>query len=148
MTACGIRQIRFDDYAALDAIMERGFGLWGPAVSIGETQTASFARATGIVARDGNIPGCFLLSTMPRLMPPTDWAICGHSGAVNLGCPAFRFPTPAPIGASIQGRSRLASTRPHPKGTIVALDFEARVEGAASPSLTATVEVLYLAGAA
>ena len=148
MTAPGIRPIRYDDLAALNAIAKRGFGPWGTALPIGERETAGFTRATGIVASDGNIPGCLLLSAMPRLMPSNDWAICGYSGAVNLGCPALRFPAPAPIGASVQGRSRLASARPHPKGTIIAIDFEARIEHVATPCLTATVEVLYIGGGA
>lgn len=138
------QDVRFDDFDALGAIEARGFIPWGPPTVIERKTVEDFLRVTGAPGGSDTIPGVMLQAMLPKLVPGHDWSVTGHSGAVNMGSPAIRFPVPAKSGARLCGRSRLASARPHPKGTLIAMDFEIREEGADTPCLQSTIELLYL----
>lgn len=140
------QHIRFDDYAALGQIKARGFRDWGPPVTVGDDIVTGFEDIIGIQPDDGHIPGSLLLSLLPRLVQPNDWSMTGHTGAINLGCPSVRYPVQALIGATLHGRSRLAEAKPHPKGTLLAFEFEIQEAGVEQPCLQSTVELLYLGG--
>ncbi|MCP5395254.1 MAG: hypothetical protein H6918_00715 [Sphingomonadaceae bacterium] len=140
------KAIPFDDLAAFAVLVETGFGQWGQATAISAKQADDFARVTGVAAQDGMLPGCMLQSLLPRLVPTPTWIVEGHSGALNLGAPTTRFPCPVAVGASVQGRSRLAAAREHPRGTILGMEFEMREPGANGPCMRSLIEVLYLGG--
>ena len=141
--------VAYNDLASLAAIAAQGFDPWGQAVTVGEQITTGFAHVTGAsAAADGTLTGFLILSLSPRLIPPADWTITGHSGALNLGCLTIRYPAPARVGAALQGRRKLLSAREHPRGTLLTLAFEVREEGAQAPCLTAQSELLYLGGRA
>lgn len=136
--------IRFDDYVAFDNVAARGFIPWGPPVAIERDTVSAFLRVTGAPGDAETIPGLMLQSLLPRLMPGHDWSVTGHKGALNLGSPTMRFSHQVRSGVRLQGRSRLASTREHPRGTLMAMDFELREEGSDTPCLQSTIELLYL----
>ena len=136
--------IRFDDYAAFDALAARGYAPWGEPVAIEREAVAAFQRVTGAAGDAATIPGLMLQAMLPRLTPGHDWSVTGAKGALNLGSPAIRFDPAVPSGARLQGRSKLSFARPHPKGTLMALDFELREQGCEAPCLTSTIELLYL----
>ena len=136
--------IRFDDYDGFARIEARGFTAWGPEVPLERETVAAFLAVTGAPGDGAQIPGVMLQAMLPRLVPGHDWEVTGHSGAINLGSPTIRFPMPAQAGARLRGRSRLSAAKPHPKGTLIAMDFEVREEGVESPCLRSTLELLYL----
>ena len=139
--------VAYNDLGALSAIAAQGFAEWGDPVRIGSDIAAGFAKVIGTSALpDGALAGVLILSLAPRLIPPMDWAVTGHSGALNLGCPTIRYPAKAQIDANLRGRSRLTSAREHPRGTLITLDFEVQEVGANEPCMTAQSELLYLAG--
>lgn len=137
-------QVRFDDYEHFARIEARGFIPWGPPVMIGKDSVEAFLTVTGATGDPATIPGVMLQAMLPKLIPGHDWSVTGHSGAVNMGSPSIRFPVPAKSGAQLCGRSRLASAKPHAKGTIVTMEFEIREEGAETPCLQSSIELLYL----
>lgn len=138
------QEIRFDDYQGFATIEARGFTPWGPVVTVGKETVRAFLHVTGAAGDGVLIPGVMLQAMLPKLAPDQDWSVTGHSGAINLGSPSIRFPMQASGGAHLRGRSRLSTAKPHPKGTLIALDFEVREEGAESPCLQSTIELLYL----
>ncbi len=141
------RPVAYNDLASLAAIATQGFGPWGTAVTVDAEIATGFAHVTGAnSAADGTLSGFLILSLAPRLIPPADWTITGHTGALNLGSPTIRYPTPARVGASLRGRSKLTSAREHPRGTLLTLGFEVQEVGANEPCMTAQSELLYLAG--
>lgn len=143
------RQIAFDDLAGLEAIATAGFDPWGAPATIGADIAESFAQISGAASGAGDtLPGYLVLSLVARLVPLPDWAVSGHSGALNLGCPTIRFPATAPVGASLQGRRRLCSAREHPRGTLITLEFEVRENGTEAPCMVAQNDLLYLSGQA
>ena len=138
------QEIRFDDYQGFAAIEARGFTPWGPVVAIEQETVREFLRVTGAPGDGTLIPGVMLQAMLPKLAPGQDWSVTGYGGAVNLGSPSIRFPVQAQGGAHLRGRSRLSAAKPHPKGTLIAMDFEVREEGVESSCLRSTLELLYL----
>lgn len=139
-----ITRIGFDDREAIETLAKRGFGEWGPAFHISAEVVDGFTRTTGTVDTDGAIPGFLILSLLPRIMPTAEWRIEGHKSTLNMGCSTLRFPATAPIDAYLQGRSRIVSTKSHPRGCIVAFEYEAREEGSRISCMLATIELLYI----
>lgn len=136
--------VSYEDFEAFARIAARGFGDWGPPVRIEREAVEMFCRVTGAPEGDGHIPGILLQAMLPRLVPANDWSVTGHRGAINLGCPTLRYPVQAPTEAELRGRSRLIGARQHPKGTLLALEFEVQEVGAEEPCLRSIVELLYL----
>lgn len=136
--------VRFDDFPALSAITARGFDDWGDEIEIDAARVAGFGRVTGTSAAAGAIPGCMLQSMLPVLVPERSWSVSGNSSAINLGSPSIRFPAPAPVGARLRGRARLAGVAPHARGVIHTLEFEVRADDAADPCLRSSVDLLYM----
>lgn len=137
--------IRFDDLAALAEVQATGFGGWGRPLTITASMVGVFGAIAGRDRLNDGVPGFLLASVLPRLAPINDWTITGHGSAINLGCPHMRFPAPLAMGETVRGRSRIAAVRGHPRGTIITLGFDVRVEGAAEANLDCTVELLYSA---
>ncbi|OCC25144.1 hypothetical protein MB02_00130 [Croceicoccus estronivorus] len=138
------QDISYDDFDALAAIEARGFTPWGPPLTIGLEAVKAFQDVTGAQSENGHIPGVMLQAMLPRLVPALDWSVTGHSGAINLGSPSIRYPVRIQCGAQLCGRSRLASAKAHPKGTLIALEFEVRGQDTQKPCLKSTIELLYL----
>lgn len=136
--------IRFDDYHGFARIEARGFTAWGPEVPVKRETVAAFLAVTGAPGEGAQIPGVMLQAMLPRLVPGHDWEVMGHSGAINLGSPAIRFPVPAQAGVRLCGRSRLSAATRHARGTVVAMEFEVIEHGAAEPCLRSIIELLYL----
>lgn len=140
-----MRAIRFDDQAALAAVQAAGFGGWGRPLMISPSMVGVFNAIAGRDPLTDGVPGFLLASVLPRLAPVNDWKIIGHGSAVNLGCPHMRFPAPLAMGETVRGRSRITAVRDHPRGTIVTLGFDVRIEDATEANLDCTVELLYAA---
>ena len=136
--------IRFDDYARFALVEQRGFAPWGPAVPVERATVDAFLTVTGAPGDGRHIPGVMLQAMLPKLVPGHDWQVTGHNGAINLGSPSIRFPVPAPAGAQLHGRSRLAAAKPHPKGTVIAMEFEVIEADAEDVCLRSVIELLYM----
>ena len=142
-----MQEIHLDDQESLDRIEAEGFTPWGPPVTFGKDLVRAFLDLTSAPHNSGEptqIPGVMLQAMLPKLTPGQGWQITGNNGAVNLGCPSIRFPQPVASSAILRGRSCLASSRPHARGVIITMGFEVREEGADTPCLQSTMEVLYL----
>lgn len=136
--------IRFDDYAHFALVEAYGFAPWGPPVPIERSTVDAFLTVTGASGDGDQIPGVMLQAMLPKLVPGHDWQVTGYSGAINLGSPSIRFPVRAQAGAQLQGRSRLAAAKPHPRGTVIAMEFEVIETGADEVCLRSTIELLYM----
>ncbi len=138
------RAVRFDDLDALAEVKAAGFGPWGPQVVVDAELVAAYRAIAGAHPLDREVPGFLIASLLPRLAPPNDWRIEGHTSVINMGCPRIRFPAPTPIGARLRARSRIADVRAHARGTVVTLEFEVRAEDSGTDALDCTIELLYV----
>ena len=138
-----VLSVRFDDMQSLGGLITRGFGAWGPEVSIDQMLVDCFVRATSNPARPGYAPDYLLPCLLPKLSPANDWEITGHKNALNMGCPEIRFLQRAPTGAVVHCRSRLAAAVPHPRGVRVTLVFEVEDTKNAALCMQLSIELLY-----
>lgn len=147
-TATETSMVRFDDLNALREVIARGFGDWGPDVTLDQDTADSFATATSTPARTDYAPDYLLPSLLPKLRPANDWRIGGHKSALNIGCPQIRFLRPAPIGATVRCRSRLASAESRPRGIRMTMEFEVENVAAEGLCMRLSIELLYQGEAA
>lgn len=135
--------VRFDDLKALGEVITRGFGGWGPDVTLDQATVASFVTATSMPARTDCAPDYLLPSLLPKFRPANDWRIVGHKSALNMGNPQIRFLKQSPIGATVRCRRRLASAEPHPRGIRVTMEFEVENVAAEELCMRLSIELLY-----
>lgn len=140
--------VRFDDLDGLNSVIARGFGAWGPVVTIDQPTIDGFAAATSSPAPPGYAPDFLLPCLLPKVRPDNDWTIGGHRNALHLGCPEIRFLQPVRVGASVHCRSRLAAAALHPRGVRVTMDFEVENVADAAPCMRLSIELLYQGDAA
>lgn len=140
------RDVRFDNMDALAEIVAGGFGGWGPPVTISPDKVSDFCAVSAPDPLGAPVPGFLLTGLLSLLSPVIDWEVSGYNGALNLGCPTIRFPTPVTVNSAVRGRMRLAGARAHSRGTIVTLQFDVRAEGATESCLDCSMELLYLGG--
>lgn len=154
-----MREIRFDDMDALQAEIRDDYGPWSPALTVTQAMIDDFARLTGDeqwihvdVERarrespyGGTIAhGFLLLSLMPCLQPPAQFAVVGHKSALNYGSAGLRFLSPVPAGSDIHARQRLQSVAQRRQGTLLTTEFAIHSVGEDErPALLYNLQVLY-----
>lgn len=148
MTTSRVSAVRFDDLDGLNAVIARGFGGWGPDVTLDRQTVDGFVAATSAPAPKDYAPDYLLPCLLPKLAPANDWQIGGHKNALNMGCPEIRFLQPAAIGAKVRCRSRLASAALHPGGVRVTMAFEVEDAATATPCMRLSIALLYQGKAA
>jgi acyl dehydratase len=151
-------ELRFDDIAALEAVVTDEFGAWGPELMVTMDMIRTFADLSGDhqwihvdVDRakqespfgDVIAHGFLTLMLFPRLEVPRV-RITGYGSAVNYGIDRLRFLAPVLVGARMRGRSRLAAVAARAYGTLVTTEFEARAGEAEKPAILYTGQALYL----
>jgi acyl dehydratase len=154
-----MREIRFDDVAALNALVGRDFGPWGREVHVTQEMIDRFAELTGDrqwihvdVERckrespfGGPIAHGFLtLSLLPAMQGEADHRIVGYGNATNYGAESLRFLAPVPAGARVHAHSRVKSVEARPRGTLIASEIAVHVVGQERPALIYNMLVLYL----
>lgn len=150
-------QLRFDDFAALEAFAQNDYGPWGPRLDITQAMIDRFAELTGDrqwihvdverARREGPYGGTiahgFLtLSLLPQL-DPAELQITGYSSAANYGAKSLRFLAPVLAGSSIHARSRLLAAEPHRKGSLLTFASAVHAVGNETPALLYEALVLY-----
>jgi acyl dehydratase len=153
-----MKEIRFDDVAALTSQIRDEYSDWGPEMQVTQEMINQFAELTGDrqwihvdVERakrespfGGPIAHGFLtLSLLPQLRTRSDYAITGYGNAVNYGANKLRFLAPVPAGARVRARSRLRGVDAKPKGTMVTNEIEVGIVGQENPALIYEMLVLY-----
>jgi acyl dehydratase len=153
-----MQEIRFDDVAALSALVTEEFGPWSPPLEVTQDMIDRFADLTGdrqwihvdVERARRESPfggpaahGFLTLSLLPSLRPGRTFAIVGHGSVINYGSDGFRFLAPVPAGSRIHARSRLAAVEAKPKGTLVTTETAIHVVGSDKPSLLYKGLVLY-----
>jgi acyl dehydratase len=157
-----MRQIRFDDVAALQKEVSSEFGPFGGELEVTQAMINQFAELTGDrqwihvdVERcrrespfGGPIAHGFLtLSLLPAIPAKAsaadDWVIVGQGNVANYGSDKLRFLSPVPAGSKLQSRSRLAAVEASPKGTRLVREIAVHVVGSDKPALLYTMILLY-----
>lgn len=153
-----MREIRFDDVAALQKEVSEEFGPFGEPREVTQSMIDAFATLTGDrqwihvdVERarrespfGGPVAHGFLtLSLLPGLRTGERVRIVGFGNATNYGSDGFRFLAPVPAGSHVHARSRLARVEARPKGTLATTETAIHVVGNERPSLLYKGLVLY-----
>jgi acyl dehydratase len=153
-----MREVRFDDIAAVSKEVSETFGPFGPPRDVTQAMIDGFAELTGDrqwihvdVERarrespfGGPVAHGFLtLSLLPSLRSGDGVRVVGYGNAANYGSDGFRFLAPVPAGSQIHARSRLAAVEAKPKGTLVTTETAVHVVGSERPSLLYKGLVLY-----
>jgi acyl dehydratase len=152
-----MRQIRFDDIAALRGMISEEFGAWSPEVEVTQPTINRFADLTADHqwihvdverARTGPFGGTiahgFLtLALMPKYKPPLSFEIVGESCRVNYGCESYRLLAPVLAGSRLRAHGRLMDVREHKHGTLLVRELVAYVVGNERPSLIYKGMLLY-----
>ena len=151
-------EFQFDDVDGMNAAASDEYGAWGPEIEVTQEMINGFAELTGDrqwihidVERatkespfGGPIAHGFLtLALVPKLNPGT-LKIVGHGNATNFGAGGLRFLAPVPAGAKIHGKSRLVSAEARKNGTLVTTELAVHVVGNEKPSLSYTMQLLYM----
>ena len=155
-----MKQIQFDDIAALEAEISEEYGPFGGELEVTQEMINQFADVTGDhqwihvdVERckkespfGGPIAHGFLtLSLLPSLKLNSSFQIVGFGNATNYGSDKLRFISPVPAGAKIHGRVRLASVSARAKGgTQITQEVAVHVVGNDRPALIYNMIVLFL----
>jgi len=152
------REVRFDDIAALKALVSTEFGAWGAELEVTQDMIQRFADLTGDqqwihvdVERarrespfGGPIAHGFLtLGLLARLRAPLPFQLTGHKNVTNYGAESLRFLAPVPAGGRLHAHARLADVQTRPAGTLVTIETAVHVIGSEKPSLVYKGLVLY-----
>ena len=151
-------QIRFDDIAALEALVSDELGPFGPAITVSQDMINRFADVTNDhqwihvdEARAKASPfggtiahGFLLLSLLPGMRDGSDLHITGMGSVVNYGADKLRFTGPVRAGSEVHLRRRVAGVLQKPKGVQLTTESELRVVGAERPALLYRSLALYV----
>ena len=150
--------VRFDEIAALTALVRPEFGPWSPAVTVGQPMIDAFAEMTGDrqwihvdtarAARDSPFGatiahGFLLLALAPMLKKTPDLDIGGHGNALNYGLDRVRFLAPVTAGTALHGQTRIAAVEARPDGTMVTLNVAIHAVGNERPAVVFDWKILY-----
>ena len=147
---------RFDDVAALEAVISDEFGDWGPEFEVTQKVIDDFADLTGDhqwihvdVERARNGPfggtiahGFLTLSLLPVLLDGA-LPVSGFANAINYGAEGLRFLAPVPAGSKIHARSRMVRADVKRSGTRVHTEVAVHVVGSERPSVLYTMVTLF-----
>jgi acyl dehydratase len=153
-----MKQIAFDDIAALQAEIRDDYGPWSKEIAVTQEMINQFAELTGDrqwihidVERckkespfGGPIAHGFLtLSLLPAMSGQSDFLVTGFGNATNYGADSLRFLSPVPAGSKLHAHSRIAAVEARPKGTLVTTEIAVHVVGQDRPALIYRMLVLY-----
>lgn len=156
-----MQEIRFDDIAALEALVGQDMGPWGPEVEVTQEMINAFAELTGdhqwihvdIERAKKESPfggpiahGFLTLSLLGKLRTPRSYNVVGHVNVTNYGSDGLRFLAPVPAGSRIHSRGRLIAVQAKKTGTVVTNEVAVHVVGSERPALLYKGLVLYQRG--
>jgi acyl dehydratase len=157
-----MRQIRYDDLAALREMISSEFGPWGAQLEITQKMIDDFAELTGDHqwlhsdverARSGPFKGTIAqglltLAVLPKIRAPSNFTVIGHGSTVNYGSDGLRFIRPVRAGSRIHAHSRVTQVEAHERGTRITLEISAHVVGEDIPALLFKAVMLHAPPAA
>lgn len=153
------RQVRFDDEAAMKALVSEAYSAWSNQVVVDQALIDEFARLSGDdywIHTDperarkqspfgGTIAhGALVQVLQSRFRIPLDFEVVGFNNMVNYGSDRLRFPAPVPAGSRIQARSRVKAVKRLPKGMQVTMEIVTHVVGSERPSVINDLVILYM----
>ncbi|WP_068636520.1 bifunctional OB-fold nucleic acid binding domain-containing protein/MaoC family dehydratase [Thauera butanivorans] len=153
------RQVRFDDEAAMKALVSEDYSPWSSQVVVDQALIDEFARLSGDdywIHTDperarrqspfgGTIAhGALVQVLQSRLTIPLDYEVVGFNNMVNYGSDRLRFPAPVPAGSRIHARSRVKAVEKLPKGMQMTLEIVTHVVGSERPSVINDLVILYM----
>jgi hypothetical protein len=153
-----MKATRFDDIAALEALVSEDYGPWSAPVTVPQEMIAAFAEITGdrqwihvdVARASVESPfgttiahGFLLLALSPILRSGGGLSIAGHRDALNYGLDRVRFIAPVTAGSAIHGRTRITGVAREKGGTMVTTGVMIHVVGAERPSVGFDWKVLY-----
>ncbi|WP_341643835.1 bifunctional OB-fold nucleic acid binding domain-containing protein/MaoC family dehydratase [Thauera sp. SDU_THAU2] len=153
------RQVRFDDEAAMQALVGEDYSPWSNQVVVDQALIDEFARLSGDdywIHTDperarkhspfgGTIAhGALVQVLQSRLRIALDFEVTGFNNMLNYGSDRLRFPAPVPAGSRIHARSRVKAVQKLPKGTQMTMEIVTHVVGSERPSVINDLVILYM----
>lgn len=157
--AAAKRQVRFDDEAAMKALVSETYSAWSNQIVVDQALIDEFAKLSGDdywIHTDperarkqspfgGTIAhGALVQVLQSRLRIPLAFEVVGFNNMVNYGSDRLRFPAPVPAGSRIHGRSRVKAVEKLPKGTQLTMEIVTHVVGSERPSVINDLVILYM----
>ena len=153
------RQVRFDDEAAMKALVSDTYSDWSNQIVVDQELINEFAQLSGDdywIHTDperaraqspfgGTIAhGALVQVLQSRLRVALDFEVVGFNNMVNYGSDRLRFPAPVPAGSRIHARTRVKSVEKLPKGMQMTLEIVTHVVGNERPSVINDLVILYM----
>ena len=157
--AAAKRQVRFDDEAAMKALVSETYSAWSNQVVVDQALIDEFAKLSGDdywIHTDperarkqspfgGTIAhGALVQVLQSRFRIPLDYEVVGFNNMLNYGSDRLRFPAPVPAGSRIQARSRVKAVEKLPKGMQMTIEIVTHVVGSERPSVINDLVILYM----
>ena len=158
-TAAAKHQVRFDDEAAMKALVSETYSAWSNQVVVDQALIDEFAKLSGDdywIHTDperarkqspfgGTIAhGALVQVLQSRFRIPLDYEVVGFNNMLNYGSDRLRFPAPVPTGSRIHARSRVKAVERLPKGTQLTMEIVTHVVGSERPSVINDLVILYM----
>jgi uncharacterized OB-fold protein/acyl dehydratase len=153
------RQLRFDDEAAMKALVSETFSSWSNQIVVDQALIDEFAQLSGDdywIHTDperarkqspfgGTIAhGALVQVLQSRLRIPLEFEVVGFTNMVNYGSDRLRFPAPVPAGSRIHARARVKSVERLPRGMQMTMEIVTHVVGSERPSVINDLVILYM----
>ena len=153
------RQVRFDDEAAMKALVSEAYSAWSNQIVVDQALIDEFARLSGDdywIHTDperarkqspfgGTIAhGALVQVLQSRFRIPLDYEVVGFNNMLNYGSDRLRFPAPVPAGSRIHARSRVKAVEKLPKGMQMTIEIATHVVGSERPSVINDLVILYM----
>jgi acyl dehydratase len=152
--------VRFDDRAALQALVSEDFGVFGEPLTVTQEMIDRFAELADDhqwihvdverCRRESPLGttmahGFLVLGLLTALKPPLGPRIVGQGSVINYGADKLRFVAPVPAGSAIHARRRIAHVRRKGVGgTQLTFETEIWVVGSTKPALLYRSLVLFM----
>ncbi|MCC4117577.1 OB-fold domain-containing protein [Aromatoleum toluclasticum] len=159
IAATPVRQVRFDDEAAMKSLVSDAFTPWSTQVVVDQALIDEFAKLSGDdywihtdpkrAAKQspfgGTIAhGALVQILQSRLKMPLGFEVTGFNNMVNYGSDRLRFPAPVPAGSRVHARARVKSVEKLAKGMQLTLEVTTHVVGNERPSVINDLVILYM----
>ncbi|NMG77104.1 OB-fold domain-containing protein [Aromatoleum diolicum] len=153
------RQVRFDDEAAMKALVSDEYSEWSSQVLVDQALIDEFVKLSGDdywihtdpdrAAKQspfgGTIAhGALVQILQSRLRMPLGFEVVGFNNMVNYGSDRLRFPAPVPAGSRIHARARVKAVERLAKGMQLTLEVTTHVVGNERPSVINELVILYM----
>jgi len=154
-----MKQYRYDDIDALQALVSEEFGPWGRELLITQDMVNQFAQLSGDDYWLHTDPekckqmspfgttvahGFLTLILLPRLGGELQWELTGFNNMLNYGSDKLRFTGVVPVGSTIHARSRVKEVKKTNKGTQMTLEQHVHVKGQDRPALIYELMFIYM----